>query len=528
MTRTAQPVPTRPRRLRDSGWTLHGILAAAAAAEPDRPAVEFTGARGFTTAELHEAVGGMAATLRARGIGRGDRVALLVGNRPEFLTTFLACSALGAVAVPLNTALRGRALAETLRQFLPCPLVTEAALAPNLTALTGDAAPTALWSVDALPGAHRLEPAAEPVMPAPDIQPWDVATILLTSGTTGLSKGVMWSHATALTFADTSTWVMGYTADDVIHTCLPLFHINALLTALVPGLLTGAKVVVAPRFGVRTFWSDLADCGATVTNMMGAMGALLWRQEPTPAETAHRLRLAMVLPLPADRHEFERRFGVPTTEVYGSTDTGMPIGIPFGERRPGSCGKPAPGFAVDLVDADDEPVGPGELGELVTRPTVAFAGTLGYWRNPEHTAQVLRNQWFHTGDLLRRDDEGWYYYVDRGKDALRVSGENVSSVEVERALLRHPDVAEAAVFGLPGEFGEDAVAAAVVPRPGRTVDPAQLRAFVTPDLPYFAVPRYLDVRESLPRTATEKVRKAELRAEGLRPGMWDGGPSRRL
>lgn len=422
MTRTAQPVPTRPRRLRDSGWTLHGILAAAAAAEPDRPAVEFTGARGFTTAELHEAVGGMAATLRARGIGHGDRVALLVGNRPEFLTTFLACSALGAVAVPLNTALRGRALAETLRQFLPCPLVTEAALAPNLTALTGDAAPTALWSVDALPGAHRLEPVAEPATPAPDIQPWDVATILLTSGTTGLSKGVMWSHATALTFADTSTWVMGYTADDVIHTCLPLFHINALLTALVPGLLTGAKVVVAPRFGVRTFWSDLADCGATVTNMMGAMGALLWRQEPTPAETAHRLRLAMVLPLPADRHEFERRFGVPTTEVYGSTDTGMPIGIPFGERRPGSCGKPAPGFAVDLVDADDEPVGPGELGELVTRPTAAFAGTLGYWRNPEHTAQVLRNQWFHTGDLLRRDDEGWYYYVDRGKDALRVSG----------------------------------------------------------------------------------------------------------
>lgn len=514
------------------GGTLHEILWRSADADPDAPAVSFLAGPSYTRATLRNAVSQMGSGLQSAGVLPGDRVAVLLGNRPEFLTVFIALSLIGAVSIPVNTALRGESLASTLRQLAPRGLVTDGDGACHLEAvLAGGVPPSSVWSVDAddpPAGTLSLQPgAADSVRPAM-VADRDLATILLTSGTTGVSKGVMWSHTTALTFADNTRWVMGYTSDDVIYTCLPLFHINALFTAVYAGILTGAEVVVAPRFSVSGFWRDVVECGATTTNMMGAMGALLWRQATAPAEREHRLRLAMVLPLPADRAQFEHRFAVPTTEVYGSTDTGMPLGIPFGASRPGACGVATPDWECQLVDDDDRPVPRGTPGELVTRPANPFVGQLGYWGRSEETLASQRNLWFHTGDLLRQDDEDWYYFMDRKSDSLRVSGENVSSVEVEQALLSHPGVAEAAVYGIPSELGEDSVVAAVVPREGADLDPAALREHVVPHLPYFAVPRHIDVRESLPRTATEKVRKSLLREQGLRPGTWDGGPPRRL
>jgi crotonobetaine/carnitine-CoA ligase len=522
-------------KLRDSGRNLHAALHTAAREDPSAPLVTFLGDRTYTRGELLESSLRAAAGLRAAGVGHGDRVALMMSNRVEFLTTYFALSQLGAVSVPLNTALRGDVLDYMLESVAPCRLVTEAAFTEQLApAVVGRAGVGHVWSVDtsgALPGAL---PFAELASRAPleDVvhpQPWELASILFTSGTTGPSKGVMWSHNLGICLAENSCWVMAYTGNDVIYTCLPLFHINALFTAFYAGLLVGAPVVVAPRFSASSFWREIGDNGATVANMLGAMGAILWRQEPALAERNHRLRLSMVVPFPKGyTEEFEERFQLTATELYGSTDTGIPLGIPFGERRPGSCGVPAPGWECLLVDEDDEPVAQGEVGELVVRPTRPFVGQLGYWNLPERTLEAHRNQWFHTGDALWQDADGWYYFADRKKDALRVSGENVSSFEVEQVLLSHPSVLEAAVYAVPSELGEDSVMAAVVLDPETPeMTPQQLRNHVVHRLPYFAVPRYIDVRSVLPKTATEKVRKAGLRDEGLTATTWDAGPQRR-
>jgi crotonobetaine/carnitine-CoA ligase len=516
--------------LRDSGRHFHRALAEAAQEEPSATLVTFLGDRAYSRGEVHEASRRVAAGLREAGVEPGDRVALLLTNRVEFLTAFFAISQLGAVSVPLNTALRGDVLSYMLDSVGPCRLITEPVLAEQIgSVVVGHPGVTQMWSVGtdgALPGADdfaalaHAAPLADPLAP----QPWELASILFTSGTTGPSKGVMWSHNLGICLAENSTWVMGYTSEDVVYTCLPLFHINALFTAFYAGLLARAPVVVAPRFSASSFWREIGENGVTVANMLGAMGAILWRQEPSPAEREHRLRLSMVVPFPKGYStEFEERFAVRVTELYGSTDTGIPLGVPFGESRPGSCGVPTPGWECLLVDEDDEPVPVGEVGELVVRPTRPFVGQLGYWNMPEHTLEAHRNQWFHTGDVLVQDADGWYSFADRRKDALRVSGENVSSFEVEQAMLTHPAVVEAAVYAVPSELGEDSVMVAVVLEPGASAEPEELRTHVEPRLPYFAVPRYVDVREHLPKTPTEKVRKAVLRDEGITSSTWDAG-----
>jgi crotonobetaine/carnitine-CoA ligase len=516
--------------------SVHGTLEAAVEADPEAPAVWFVDGPGFTRQQLLTEVRRVAGGLAAAGVTPGDRIAILVGNRPEFLVTYLAISSLGAVSVPINTAMRGDVLTYMLEMVGPCRLVLEADyydavpqdLAEAGTVLStwwipsrqGDQLP-----LDALAFSDLRQ--AEPLRDSHVSGHAELLSILFTSGTTGPSKGVMWSHRTALAFSENATWVMGYTARDTIYTCLPLFHINALFTAFLAGLQQGAPVVVSPRFSASRFWREITDSGATVTNMLGAMGAILWKQEPQPEESTHRLRLAMVVPFPKRDHiAFEQRFGMLINELYGSTDTSIPIGIPHGERRPGSCGRPAPGWEVALVDAMDEPVPPGVPGELVTRPSRPFIGQLGYWSQPDKTWEAHRNAWFHTGDMLIQDDDGWFYFQDRLKDALRVSGENVSSFEVEQVLSSHPAVAEVAVYGVPSDLGEDSVMACVVPESGHQLEPSDLVDFASGRLPYFAVPRYVDLVDQLPKTSTQKIRKQELRSRGISTTTWDGGQRR--
>ncbi|MFE5704308.1 AMP-binding protein [Rhodococcus koreensis] len=520
--------------LRDSGRHLHGLLELAAAENPDAPVVTFVGDRTYTGNELLDSVLRVAGGLRAAGVQVGDRVAMMVGNRVEFLTTYLAISSLGAVSVPLNTALQGDVLEYMLGSVAPCRLIYEEPFAAQvLPAAEQSRAVTDLWCIGepapdtgAAPFGSLLE--SEPLAGSYPAQPWELMSILFTSGTTGPSKGVMWSHATAFQVAEVSTWVMGYTKDDIIYTCLPLFHINALFTAFIAALQQRAPVVVADRFSASAFWAQIRDHGVTVTNMLGAIGSILWRQDPVAEEKVHNLRLAMVVPFPVGNDKaFEERFETRITELYGSTDTGIPLGVPFGQSRPGSCGIVTPGWEVMLANADDEPVPPGEPGELLTRPTRPFVGQLGYWNMPEKTWEAHRNCWFHTGDVLRQDDDGWYHYVDRAKDALRVSGENVSSFEVEQVLIRHPLVLEAAVYAVPSELGEDSVMAAIVVSDPDRFEMDDLVQFAVPRLPYFAVPRYVDIVTELPKTSTQKVRKAALRERGITESAFDGGPRRR-
>lgn len=520
-------------KLSGSGRVIHGILQQAAEEDPAAPLVTFLEDRTYTRGDLWGAVLHAAGALHRAGVQPGDRVALMITNRIEFLAAWFGTAAAGGVVVPLNTAMRGDVLAHMLNLTEPTVVIAEACFAEQIEEVAIDSSyvKSFVWLGEGARNSgvtyEEFLHGAAPAEPAP-AEPWDLTGIYFTSGTTGPSKGVMWSHNMGISMSESATFVMGYQPDDVLFTCLPLFHANALFCSFFAAVMHRAHVVVAPRFSASQFWRQVTESQATTVNLLGSMAPILWRQDPDPFEQQHRLRLGLVIPPPLDHYEeFEARFKMKCTELYGLTDANIPIGVPFGESRPGSCGVPIPGFEAMVVDEHDEPVEPGAPGELVVRTTRPWVGQLGYWRMPEATVKAWQNLWFHTGDLVRQDEDGWFYFLDRSKDAIRRFGENISSYEVEQVLISHPAVFEAAVYAVPSELSEDEVMAAVVLEPGKEATAQDIVAWCEPRLAYFAVPRFIDIRAALPKTQTEKVQKQALRSEGVTPTAFDRGPTGR-
>ena len=379
------------------------------------------------------------------------------------------------------------------------------------------------WHGEARSRVTPVEPfpvRGDPLDPAP-VRPGSTLAILYTSGTTGPSKGVMCPHAQFTWWGEIVGGWLEITAEDVLYTCLPLFHTNA-LNAFFQALIHGAHYVVGPRFSASQFWKRLSDVDATVTYLQGAMVSILQSTEATRLDGAHRVRVALAPGTPADLWGiFEERFGVHIVEGHGMTETNGVIGPVGGEQRPGWMGRLMPGFAARVVDDQDIEVPDGTPGELIMRSDHPFAFATGYWRMPEATVEAWRNLWFHSGDRVVRDADGYFRFVDRLKDAIRRRGENISAWEVEQVLLRHPAIAAAAVFPVPSELGEDEVMACIVPQKGVTVDPVSLVRFCEPLIAYFAVPRFIDIVEKLPLTENGKVRKFVLRERGVTPTTWD-------
>jgi crotonobetaine/carnitine-CoA ligase len=260
-----------------------------------------------------------------------------------------------------------------------------------------------------------------------------------------------------------------------------------------------------------------------VTNLLGAMIDLLFQQVPSELERSHLLRTMFIVPQHPDYpRQFLERFGVETITAFGLTDLGIFIYQQSGQpNKAGSCGLAIPEWEVKLVDDYDEEVPRGALGMAVARPREPWLMTLGYWGNPEATVAAYRNLWFHTGDVLRQDEEGWYYYVDRKKDMIRRRGENVSALEVEAVVRGHPAVLECAAYALPSELSEDEVAVAIVLRDGAELTAEALLSSIELKLPYFALPRFVTILNELPKTQTEKVQKARLRERGIMDTTWD-------
>lgn len=512
---------------------VHLELARAAEAEPDAPYARFVGLETLARGELLRRVRAVASGLEEHGVHKGDRVALMLSNRSEFLDAWFACAALGAIVVPLNTALRGDILGYMLQQTEPQAVVVEADFAANLASVPAAFVRARVVDVDDDPEAFELFAdqripytqltSASGVWDFADVSPWDPFSIMYTSGTTGRSKGVVWTHQTALRLAEGAAHYLQFTPEDVVHTTLPLFHGNALALSTFGALVARAQVAIGHRFSASGFWHEVKEVGATVTSLLGSMAQMLWHQPRNLVEREHRLRLAMVIPgPPGDQYErFEERYGLRMTEAYGLTDVGMVLWVPPGERRPGSCGQPTVGWEVQVVDEHDQPVPAGTVGELVARPTEPYIAPLGYWQMPDATNAARRNLWMHTGDLMVVDESGWYHFVDRAKDAIRRRGENVSAFEVEQVLQAHPTVAECAVYAVPSDVMEDEVMAAVVPEPGRSLTAEELMAHCERRLPYFAIPRYIRIMEELPRTSTAKVMKKQLRDEAVTDDTWD-------
>lgn len=493
--------------------------------DPDARLLTFAAdGRDWTRRELLERAERSADALASLGISSGERVAVMLPNRIEYIDLIFGCSLLGAIVVHFHTAAKGSILERAIRLTAPrCAVVMADDLSrfdaierdPSLALLT-----VASWG-DLTASAPPRPADTTPVT-------WrDAACIYSSSGTTGPAKGVTLPHRALFEMTRTAQAVMRFEPDDVAYAVTPLYHANAFVFMFMSAATAGARTVLAERFSITHFWSDIARFGATTTSLVGTAATLLLKQqgdEPFPGST---LRLIAAIPRPHGWQDFEERFGVPLTEFYGSTEANLPLGVPFGERKADTCGRLLDGWECRVVDENEDDVPDGMTGQLLVRPTRHGTVSSGYWGEPEKTIELWQGLWIRTGDLVRRDEEGWFYYVDRLKDAIRVSGENVASADVEAVVASYPGVIEATAFGVPSELGEQDVMVGVIVRDELTVDWTALRDHCLDRLPYFAAPRYLEAFDVFPRTPTERVKKAELRARGVVATTVDLGRPRR-
>lgn len=508
--------------------TLPAILRDRAELTPDANFVTFQGTT-ISYGGMQDRAERAAAALGALGVARGDSVALMLPNCLEFLDLWFGCALIGAVMVPINTGLVGDGLAYIVRHSeAEVLLADDTSVATVDAALAGGPAPAQRfargtpqaegWSslADLLAGGHARPRLVESA-------PGDIASLLYTSGTTGLPKGVMNCH-NAYAFAGYE-FTQGHVRmrrDDVLYTSLPLFHVNAQMLTTVGSFVSGRPMVLAPRFSASRYWDEVRRHGATIVNYIGAMLTMLAKQSPREDDAHGPTRLAIGGAAPAELWPaFEARFGLQILEIYGLTETAtFCLGSPPDDIRVGKLGRPVRWAEVRIESAPGVEAARGEPGEIVIRsrePDVLFRG---YLKQKAETATAMGGGWFHSGDRGVQDEDGYFRFLDRTKDVIRRRGENISSYEIERALNEHPHVAESAAIGVPSELGEADVLVVVVPASGAVPAPADLATHCAERLARFMVPRYVRFRDALPKTATQRVQKYLLREEGI-GDAWD-------
>jgi crotonobetaine/carnitine-CoA ligase len=512
---------------------LPALVEIRARATPERVALTSAERGSVTWRELESASFRWANWLGRHGIGEGDYVVTLIPQSVEAAYVWLACATVGAVEVSINTAFRGEwmrhALAVSkarvvvlserfLGQVLPCLEGTSVETLLIHDALLG---PRALTSVEIATDSPDREEDTPPSRPV-SVGQHDTACVLYTSGTTGASKAVLipWRQL-ALSLAvdpafehpDRQTFYLPYAPYHLSGRC-----------ALYRGALAGGHTVVRESFSTSAFWTDVKRFGCTWTILYAAPTRFLMALPETAADRENPLEWALMCPLLPEVDRFKQRFGVEVYSVYGMTEIGNPIRVASEDAtsdRAGCCGRPIDGVEARLVDAFDYPVPAGRPGELVLRSRDPWSFTSGYLGAPEASAKAWRNGWFHTGDIMRRADDGNFYYLDRAKDMIRRRGENVASAELEAAILKCPLVAEVAVVGVPSAVGDEDILAAIVPKQ-HPLAFAEVIRFLQDIVPRFALPRYIRVMEALPRTqATQRVEKHVLRDAGLTGDCWD-------
>jgi carnitine-CoA ligase len=471
----------------------------------------------------------LASALSELGVGPGDLVATLVGNGVEILMTWFATSHLGAVEVPINPAFRGASLEYLLNHSRARVLVVDGERVEALARLAGrleSVETVILVDCDAdLPWTtlryDDLLASADP-SDRPAVDPGALMAVMYTSGTTGHPKGVMESHRCAMHWGVNYATYMELGADDTNYLFPPLFHAMSQFMGAVPALLTRSRIAVGTGFSASRFWDDCRRDGVTLFNFTGGVLSFLWKPPPREDDAENQVRRALGVPIPDDLYPgFEERFGLTLLPPFGTSESSVVCYSRPGEVRRGSSGRPIDEYEVRIVDDVGAQVAAGEIGEIVTRPRHPDSMMRGYFRQAEVTVGAFRDLWYHTGDLGRFDEDGYLYFVDRKKDAIRRRGENISSFEIERVIDRLPEVLESAAVGVPSEHGEQEVKLAVVLQPGAALTADELWSYCDEELPAFMVPRYLEFREELPRTDTQRIRKFEIRDEGLHGRVFD-------
>jgi crotonobetaine/carnitine-CoA ligase len=518
----------------DPGEEYHDLVSlirSKARKNGDRPALRFVG-RELTYAELDRLTDRVAAGLIAAGIRAGDRVAALLFNSPEFLLLWFGTVKTGAIFVPLNTALKGELLRYELDDCGAAALVLDERLRDTFEAIRSGLTIPRLWLVrppgtpstahsDYLPWSELLD--HDRASPAVVVRPGDPAAILYTSGTTGPPKGAVIPHEKCLTTPRELGGRSRLHPQAVLFTALPLFHCNAQEMTTLTALENDLVAAFDERFHASSFWETAASLGATHVSLLISMITVLYKQPAKVSDRAHGVRIALTAGTTRGIwKDFEKRFGLTIIELYGMTECGCTTLMnPPEAIRVGSVGTPLGFVEADVVDDLDRPVAVGTRGELVVRPRAPYTMFLEYHRKPQQTVEAWRNLWFHTGDYVTRDADGYYYFVDRKKDVIRRRGENLAPHDVEAVLNAHPAVFESVVVGVPSPLGEEDVKAFVRLKEQALVSAEELFRYCADQLPYFMVPRYVEFLEEIPKTANQKAQRFVLRQRPAGSAQFD-------
>ncbi len=517
------------------GDTLYGLLMSRAEVRPDEPFLLCNGTT-LSWARFRDRTHSACIRMARDGICAGDRVAIMADNSVDYVVVLFATIISGAIAVPMNPGLTLAEATYILDQSKPKLIVSPDALAALVESATrGKSVRPRRWSLDEgldHPGAEHATERADFRMTRPACQ-WpptqarsavaaaaDTAVIIYTSGTTGSPKGVMHSQRNMIWAGEYSVGRLHLQPHDRLLCVLPFFHINGLFYSLMAAAAAGASLVMAPRFSASGFWRLAAESGATEVNIIATVGRILMRRPVSEFVPEHRIRKLYGAPIPPDVYvALRERFGIPSLiEGYGLTEAPALCSNPYrGPRKVGSIGVPTlhpdPGKGhaeLRVIDDEGRDVTDGSAGELIVRSPIVMQG---YYKNPAATQAAFVDGWFRTGDLVRKDADGYYTFVARKKDIIRRRGENISGAEIDDAVSAYPGVQVAAAIAVDAELGEDDILVAVVRKPGATVSEAELHHWCQDRLNPIKVPKYIVFVDSIPCTPSHRVAKHLLKKD---------------